>query len=106
MNILFQIIDFSMWVHSINTKSCTLTHSVTQVLDLRVHLEKHQLPLSWEKVVEVVHRDWTVKPAVRKHRAALERLQMSNDRSDASLRYIARPSHLQDPHTGHWANLS
>lgn len=77
------------------------THSVTQVLELSVHLERSQLPLDWVSVIEVLHRNWTFKPAVSKHSAAEQRLSLSDDRLDAFPRYIARPSHSQDPHTGH-----
>lgn len=77
------------------------THSVTQVLELSVELECSQLPLDWVTVIEVLHRNWTVKPAVSKHRAAEQRLSQSDNRLDAFPRYIARPSHHQNPHTGH-----
>lgn len=71
------------------------------MLDLRVLLERSQLPLKWERVVEVVHRDWTFKPAVSKHRAAAERLKKLPDKFDVFKPYIARPSHSQKPHTGY-----
>ena len=75
------------------------THSVTQVLELNVHLECSQLPLDWVTVMEVLHRYWTIKPAVTKHRAAEQRLSQSDNSLDAFPHYIARPSHNQDPHT-------
>lgn len=81
------------------------THSVTQVLELSVHLERSQLPLDWVSVIEVLHRNWTFKPAVSKHSAAEQRLSLSDDRLDAFPRYIARPSHSQDPHTGHYTAI-
>ena len=52
-------------------------------------------PIQLLSVREVVHRLWTVKPAERKH----GRTDKQSD--DCSIpKFIARPSHNQQPHTG------
>lgn len=69
--------------------------SITQYISMLSHVQT--LPLELEKVVEVMHRDWTVKPAASKHPRLAN---MAEEREEGREKYICRPSHVQPPHTG------
>lgn len=65
--------------------------NVTQHLSLLTEIHSRAIPMQLERVVEVVHKDWTLKPVASKH----PRL----DNQESSSKYICRPSHRQQPHT-------
>lgn len=80
-------------------------HSISQVISLSMHLEASQsLPLELEKVVEVNHRFWTVKPVAKKtlkySAASTSVRSVTTTLAANDIKYICRPSHSQLPHTG------
>ena len=52
--------------------------------------------------MEVVHREWTIKPVASKHQrlANLEDQEGGGGGGGSGGKYICRPSHSQWPHTG------
>ncbi|XP_048387827.1 tRNA (adenine(58)-N(1))-methyltransferase, mitochondrial isoform X2 [Stegostoma tigrinum] len=100
--------------------------NITQVVDLLEGIRSCQLFLSCEKILEVIHRNWLVAPALRKDGSTAPRVKPQNNvynesedeqRKDGTMLlevngeeedskpfctipYIARPHHEQVSHTG------
>ncbi|XP_048453111.1 tRNA (adenine(58)-N(1))-methyltransferase, mitochondrial isoform X2 [Rhincodon typus] len=99
--------------------------NITQVVDLLEGIRSCQLFLSCEKILEVIHRNWLVAPALRKDGSTAPRVKPQNNvynksedeqRKDGTMLledngeeedskpfctipYIARPHHEQVSHT-------
>lgn len=71
-----------------------LDHSITQHIELLEHIRTQNLPLELERVLEVLQVEWTVKLAASKHQ------RLANMAEEGEPKYICRPSHKQQPHTG------
>lgn len=100
------------------------------MVSLAAYIEAQKLPVQMENVVEVIHRQWTVKPVSSKRYVVTSQPENSitpshnsvgkpdlgladstayTHRANGEIRvnmicpttsYIARPCHYQDPHTG------
>ena len=68
------------------------------MLSLSAHVESGGIPIDVEEVIEVTHKQWTVKPVARK--SPRLKTPPAND-----IKYICRPSHSQLPHTGAEGNF-
>ncbi|XP_067841233.1 tRNA (adenine(58)-N(1))-methyltransferase, mitochondrial [Heptranchias perlo] len=104
--------------------------NVTQVIDLLEGIRCSQLSLSCEKILEVIHRDWLIKPAVRKDGSMAPRVEPQRNGNDevddeegsaaakledegeeeetkpfCTVPYIARPHHEQVSHTAFLVKL-
>lgn len=78
-----------------------LCYSISQWLELLDHLHSMELPLQLERVVEVTHKEWTLKPVANKHPRLADLDKREGEGGGGFTRkYICRPSHLQQPHTG------
>ncbi|XP_069744226.1 tRNA (adenine(58)-N(1))-methyltransferase, mitochondrial, partial [Narcine bancroftii] len=97
--------------------------SITQVIDLLEGIRTSQLSLLCEKILEVIHRDWFVIPALRKDGSTATRVESQRSKIDlqhkegndtakiedhdedgntkpfCTVPYIARPHHEQVSHT-------
>ena len=88
-----------VWV--CNIKYYFIFHcSITQVVELVDFMRTSCPVVRLERVVEVQHRQWTVALASSKHRHTPRDSQLLLESHLGVLPYIARPSHLQDTHTG------
>lgn len=90
--------------------------SITQAVEVDVHIRATRLPLQTEDIVGVCHQHWTVKPSRTKRlvtpnnerahspechdHGTRERCESTEVTPLTSLSYICRPNHRQPPHTG------
>ncbi|XP_067883794.1 tRNA (adenine(58)-N(1))-methyltransferase, mitochondrial isoform X2 [Heterodontus francisci] len=99
--------------------------NITQVVDLLEGIRSSGLSLSCEKILEVIHRNWLVAPALRKDGSTAPRVEPQRNMYDefedeeekdatvleddgeeedskpfCTVPYIARPHHEQVSHTG------
>ncbi|XP_072356227.1 tRNA (adenine(58)-N(1))-methyltransferase, mitochondrial [Scyliorhinus torazame] len=104
--------------------------NITQVVDLLEGIRSSQLSLSCEKILEVIHRNWLVTPALRKDGSRVPRVEPQSDVHDGveseegrdttvleddgeeedtkafcTMPYIARPHHEQVSHTAFLVKL-
>ncbi|XP_072103255.1 tRNA (adenine(58)-N(1))-methyltransferase, mitochondrial isoform X1 [Mobula birostris] len=103
--------------------------NITQVIDLLEGIRTYRMSLSCEKILEVIHRDWFVAPALRKDGSRAPRVEpqwninaleheegedsgkMKDDdeeddtKSFCTVPYVARPHHRQVPHTAFLVKL-
>lgn len=101
--------------------------NITQVIDLLEGIHSAGLPLACEKILEVVHRDWFVAPAVRKDGSTAPRVEPQRNVDDLAdeeendtaqdhgeeddtksfciVPYVARPHHEQVSHTAFLTKL-